>query len=199
MVVERLLDLISTYGYLAVFVGTVVWGETIMLAAGFVASLPEVHISIVGVIIAGAVGTLVADSFWYFVGHSGKRGSRFLAKYEKVAFLKPALVEKITAKFHHHAGKTVFFSKFIYGTRILVLIVSGLIGVPYRKFLFYNTLSIIFWAVGVGLAGYYLGEGWLVIKGYIANAEYILLGLVVAYFLTRGVMAIRVRLKKKLV
>ena len=182
---EQALEYISTYGYLAVFIGTVVWGETIMIAAGFLASLPNLNFNLGLVMLFGAIGTITADSFWYLVGHSGKKGSRFLEKYEKFALLKPKFLDKIKDHFNNHEGKTVFFSKFIYGTRTIVLITAGAAGMKYSKFLFYNFLSIIFWAVGMAFVGYFLGEGFLQIKDYVKGAEYILLGIVVLFIVIR--------------
>ena len=193
---QILLEYISIYGYLAVFIGTVVWGETIMIAAGFLTSFEEINLSLYLVILFGILGTLIADSFWYLVGHSGKKGSKFLERYEKFALVKPKVIQKIKYHFNKHSGKTIFFSKFIYGTRIIILIMAGALGMKYKKFLFYNAISIIFWTIGMSVLGYYLGEGFLLIKKYIKGAEFILIGVVLVYFIFRIALAIRTRSKK---
>lgn len=194
---ETLLHFVAVYGYLAVFVGTVVWGETIMISAGFLSSLPEIGLNIYLIIFFGILGTLVSDSIWYLIGHTGKKGSRFLKRYEHFVLVKPRVVERIKYHFHKHEGKTIFFSKFIYGTRIIVLIMAGLLGMKYRKFLFYNFLSIVFWAVGMGLLGYYAGYGFLEVKQYFEGAKFVLLTLVVVYIVIRIILSLRSRIRKK--
>ena len=194
---DQAVDFIITYGYLAVFLGTVVWGETIMIAAGFSTSLPNVPLNLGLVMLFGAIGTIVADNFWYLVGHSGKRGSRFLERYERYARFKPRVVDKIKKRFEEHSGKTIFFSKFVYGARIIALVTAGAVGVKYSKFFFYNFLSIIFWAIGMGFVGYFLGEGFLEIKKYIKGAEFILLCLVVIVIVVKIIFLIRSRKSKK--
>lgn len=194
---DQAVDFITTYGYLAVFLGTVIWGETIMIAAGFLTSLPSVELNLGLVMVFGAIGTLVADNFWFLIGHSGKKGSRWLERYERYARFKPRMVDKFKHKFDEHAGKTIFLSKFIYGTRIVVLMMAGGLGIKYKKFFFYNAISIIFWAIGMGFVGYFLGEGFLEVKEYIKGAEYILLGIVVLIILIKIIMSIRSRKIKK--
>jgi len=65
-----------------------------MIAAGFIASLQTIELNIYLVMLFGALGTLVADNFWYLIGHFGKKGSRFLEKYESYAKRKPKFIEK---------------------------------------------------------------------------------------------------------
>jgi len=194
---DAFVDFVSNYGYLAVFLGTIVWGETIMVAAGFLASLENINLSIYLVIICGALGTLLADSFWYLVGHYGKIGSKFLEKYEFYVKRKPKVIEKIKVSFAKHSGKTIFFSKFIYGTRILVLIMAGMTGMKYRKFFIFNFFSVFFWAIGMALIGYYLGEGYIKLQAYFQQAEYVLLGVLILIILIRVIISLRIRFKNK--
>jgi len=196
---DTFIEFISNYSYLAVFLGTLVWGETIMIAAGFIASLQTIELNIYLVMLFGALGTLVADNFWYLIGHFGKKGSRFLEKYESYAKRKPKFIEKIKIKFNDHSGKTIFFSKFVYGTRIVALITAGVVGMKYRKFIIANFLSVIVWSVVMALVGFYLGEGYEQIKQYTQWAEYILLAAVIAFIVIRVIIyLVRSKKKKKL-
>ncbi len=127
--------------YVGVFIGLLFGGETILV--------PAVYVSISGVfniwilLIIAVVATLVSDSFWYWLGKKME-----LKKIQEIPFFGKKVAEhsEYTKKlFENHGFKMLFVSKFVYGTRIIAQIFSGMYRMPYLKYLFVDTLAVMVW------------------------------------------------------
>ena len=121
--------------------------EVILILAGFfaaqgISSLPTV----ITVCVLGAVfGDML---IYYLAGH----GSRFTHQYH-------SRVEKSHAGLYvrqmkKNPMKTIFFSRFIVGMRFLNPLVSGLLHVPWKKFLAATALSVVIYIPIVVMVGY---------------------------------------------
>jgi membrane-associated protein len=55
-------------------------------------------------------------------------------------------------------GKMIFIGRFIPVVRHVVNPVSGLLGFPVKKFIYWNVISAVVWTQGFIWGGYYLGE-----------------------------------------
>ena len=142
-------DLIANYGYLAVFFGTLVEGETILLAAGFAAhrGLLDWRIVVALAFAGGCVGDLLA----FLLGRW--QGEAIMARFPSIARRAPrvlALLER------HHVG-LILCVRFIYGMRVAGPVVIGASGVPLARFTVLNMIGSALWATTVGGAGYYFG------------------------------------------
>src|SRR6184192_3049188 len=69
--------LLHKFGYLAVFVGTFLEGETILVMAGFFAE--RGYLEIVAVIFVAAAGAYVGHVFWFRLGRS--QGVKLLDRF----------------------------------------------------------------------------------------------------------------------
>src|SRR5579862_3086 len=90
---QTLQDALAVWGYPAVVLflmiessGIPFPGETMLLLASFTAGLPGSHLSIVGVIIAAACGSIMGDNLGYLAGRYG--GRPFVLRFGKYVFLK---------------------------------------------------------------------------------------------------------------
>ena len=70
---------VSHYGYVALFIGVFLEGETVLIAAGFAAHLG--HLSLTWVILIAFAGSLTGDQFYFFLGRV--RGKTFLRNRSK--------------------------------------------------------------------------------------------------------------------
>ena len=59
---------IATYGYLAVFVGTLLEGETVLVLGGFAAH--RGHLSLPVVMVVAFAGSLLGDQTMFWIGHA---------------------------------------------------------------------------------------------------------------------------------
>ena len=60
--------------------------------------------------------------------------------------------------YDQHGGKTIVLARFIPFIRTFAPIVAGAVEMPFRRFFTFNLVGGLLWAVGVTLAGYYLGQ-----------------------------------------
>ncbi len=158
-----LASLIQAVGYLGVFaivflesgllIGFFFPGDSLLFTAGFLASQGyfDIKILIVGCFIAAVAG----DSIGYYIGV--KLGPRIFTRENSIFFHKKHL-ERAQRFYDKHGGKTIILARFIPVIRAFAPVVAGVGKMDYKKFLIFNLVGGVLWAIGVTLAGYYLGS-----------------------------------------
>ncbi len=158
-----LISLIQTVGYLGVFaivflesgllIGFFFPGDSLLFTAGFLASQGffDIKILIAGCFIAAVAG----DSIGYFIGK--KLGPKIFTKENSFLFQKKHL-ERAQRFYDKHGGKTIILARFIPVIRAFAPVVAGVGTMDYKRFVFFNFFGAVLWAIGVTLAGYYLGS-----------------------------------------
>ena len=130
-------------------------GETALIAFGILAS--QGHYSIYWVIALAALAAIVGDNLGYWV--IGRWGGRTLFErwgpLRRYAEKTLPPTERVMAR---HGGKVVFFGRFITVLRYTAAWVAGLAKMEWWRFLFWNALGGICWALAVGLVAYYAGH-----------------------------------------
>lgn len=192
MSIEFLKHVIEQYGYLALFIGTFLEGETILLLAGFAAHSPEIHLDLQFVILAAFAGSLSGDQVAFFIGRHW--GRKLIAKSEKWR-ARSERVHSMLAKYHEIL---ILSFRFFYGLRNLTPFVLGTADIKVSKFFILNAIGAAIWAVTFALTGYAFGsllESVLTrIINNVHHAEMAILGVVVVVLLVIwGVKALRRR------
>ena len=143
-------DLIDTYGYLAVLIGTLLEGETVLLLAGFAAH--RGHLDLYTVIAVAVIGGFLGDQVFFFIGRY--RGQRFLDRFPKYA-PATARAQELLGRYHL---PIILGMRFLYGLRAALpfAIGTGPISVP--RFQALNLIGAVIWATTVTSAGYLLGH-----------------------------------------
>jgi membrane protein DedA with SNARE-associated domain len=147
---ETLQSLIEHYGYLAVFVGCVLEGETVLVLAGFAAHLG--YLSLPAVIATAAIAGFIGDQVLYAIGR--RWGERIFASHPTLAALRPRAKELVD----RHGAWAAFGLRFLVGMRLAGAIAIGASGFPQRRYLPANAAGAIVWAVLIGCAGYAFGQ-----------------------------------------
>lgn len=158
-----LVTLIQTVGYLGVFtivllesgllIGFFFPGDSLLFTAGFLASQGffDIKILIVGCFVAAVAG----DSIGYYVGK--KLGPKIFNKEDSIFFHRKHL-ERAQNFYDKHGGKTIILARFLPVVRAFAPVVAGASRMNYKKFAIFNLIGGVFWAIGVTLAGFYLGS-----------------------------------------
>jgi membrane protein DedA with SNARE-associated domain len=142
--------LVRAYGYAAVFCGTLVEGETIVVIAGFLSHRGYLHAPLVAV--AAFAGSLLVDQFFFFLGRRQGRG--FLSRrprWEVGAVRAEALLER-------YGTWIILGFRFLYGFRTVTPFVIGMSRVPAARFAILNAAGAAAWAVAFTAAGYFFGQ-----------------------------------------
>ncbi len=169
--VHAILEYISKYGYAFVFLGTVFEGELILLLAGFLCWLGALNFF--AVILFGFFGAIVGDNIWYHVGKRG--GIPFIERYGKLVLLTRSRIRRAEKYFSQHGAKTIFFSRFVFGTRISTAILAGAFKMPMRKFMRSNIAGAAVWSIiTIGL-GFVFGNYFEVLRKAVQRTELALL------------------------
>jgi Uncharacterized membrane-associated protein len=198
-VLETLLDLFKSYGYWIVFFGVMlenaglpVPGETILLAAGFCASLG--HFSVPMVMLIATTGAVLGDNCGYWIGH--RVGRSVLLKYGRYVMLTEARFCSMEKYFASHGDKTVLVARFITGFRVFTALFAGASGMRWRTFFIFNMLGAISWAVVMTLLGFFFGQSWHLLEQYIKGAGFILAGVVVVAVVVYHLLKRRKRIER---
>lgn len=160
--------------------------ELIMPLAGYRAS--QVGGSIVAVIVAGSLGSLLGVVPWYYAGRAlGKRRVKRLSKrYGRWLTLSPGDVEAANGWFRRHGPLAVLFGRLVPTVRTLISVPAGVARMPLWKFLAYSAAGTAIWTSGLALAGYLLGQAaFEVVQDYIEPVSNVVFAIIVIVYLYR--------------
>jgi membrane protein DedA with SNARE-associated domain len=155
-------------------IGVPLPGEIALVTAAAYASAGQ--ISIVIVIVLGAVGAIVGGALGYWIGIKG--GLPLVAHYGGYVGIKRSHIERAHAFFERNGAKTILFARFIAVLRTWAAVVAGAAAMSFTKFVTYNTISSVVWAVVFGLLGYYFGRDLPLLEKYIARTSFAVLAAV---------------------
>lgn len=128
-------------------------GDSLLFTAGLLAS--QGVFPLVPLVLGCFIAAVAGDSVGYWIGH--KYGRKLFNKNKSIFFQKSHL-EKTEAFYKQHGGKTIIIARFLPVIRAFAPVVAGIGSMNYTTFLFYNLFGGFLWAVGVTVAGYYLGN-----------------------------------------
>lgn len=180
-------EFISEYGYLAVFIGTIIEGESILLLAGF--SAHRGYLALPLVIVLAAAGGALGDFLVFMAGR--RYGASLLQRHPK---WRPG-VKRVTDIIHRREVAAIIGVRFMYGLRIAGPLAIGMSAVPIWRFVVYNVVGALLWATIITGAGYVFGHAIETILDDIKRYEEGLLVLVLAIGLVWVAMR-RWRLKR---
>ena len=151
---------ILSYGYLAVFVGTLLEGESILLAAGFAAHRGLLDLPVV--IVVAVLGATLGDQLAFLLGRW--KGRALIARFPSLAEQQPRVHELLEG----HATLFILTLRFLYGLRIAGPMLLGTSRVAILRFVVLNVIGAVVWALTIGGAGYAFG---LVINTVLADIK----------------------------
>ena len=164
-------QLLADYGYLAVFAGSLLEGETILVLAGFAAHQGYLSLQVV-LAIAFAGGTL-GDQIFYWLGRTWGQAllDRLPRSEDRVAQVKKLL--------ERHDAPLIVGIRFMYGLRIIGPIAIGTTDVSPWRFAGFNMLGAAIWAPLVAGAGYLFGDALGLLDVDVKHFESVVLALIV--------------------
>jgi membrane protein DedA with SNARE-associated domain len=181
-----LTHLLSTYGYLALFIGTFLEGETILIIAGFAAF--NGHLSLPLAILAAFAGSFAGDQTAFYVGRYNKRFLETrLKKWE-------CRIERVHRLLEKHQVLVLVSFRFFYGFRNITPFAVGTTNISPLRFFLLNGIGAALWAITFGVGGYYLGD---VLERFLQEAKWWVAGGLFGVLLVVWlVKTIRTRLRK---
>lgn len=155
---EIVKNLYATYGYPLIFTSAIIEsifltglyfpGSTIVLTGAAVSKTGILYFPFVLTI--GTAGLLTGYTISYFLGKYG-----WYKIIEGLGFKKG--IETAKNKLEKHSSKVFFLGFFYPESASFISIASGILKIPFKRFLFLSTISQIFWSILWGSLAYILG------------------------------------------
>ncbi len=156
--------------------------EVVMLFAGFVVADPgqsasHHHLTIVGVVIAGLLGTMVGSWVTYAVGRGGRL--ELLERHGGKVHMSAAQVDRADRWFQRYGEATVLFGRMVPFLRAFVSLPAGIAKMPLVRFTVFSLIGAIPWTLGLALAGHALGSDWTSVRKGFEYVDYAVVALIV--------------------
>lgn len=139
-------SLLEHYGYAAVFVGTFLEGESMVVLGGYGAHRDLLKLE--WVIAAAFAAALASDQLFYGLGRW--QGERLLSRPRRWH----AKLAHATRLIERHGVITVLVMRFMWGLRIALPFTIGMSGMSPRRYLALDVASAALWACTVALVGF---------------------------------------------
>ena len=164
---------LAKYGYVAILLGTVFEGETIMIMGGFSAHRGYLKL-LPWVILAGFVGNFIQNQVYFVLGR--RYGNRTMEKHPD---WKPRL-QQVDRWLEHFQSPLIIGLRFVPGFRMIGGVAIGMSDVSAGRFTVFNVIGAVLWAVVIGFLCYLCGHALELIMGEIKHLEVpILIGIAV--------------------
>ena len=142
--------LLIKYGYLILFFGVAVEGETFLLAAAFLAHRGFFQLPMV--ILVATTANCAADQMYYLMARS--RGRNWL----EGRFGRHPHYQRIVDLMRRYSNWLLLGSRFAFGFRIMIPAACGTLGMPALRFSLINLLAGVLWAIPISFLGFYFGS-----------------------------------------
>ncbi len=155
-----------------------------LLAAGFLVYLGLMDFWLA--LLFGFSGAIAGDNIWFWLGK--KMGTRFIERFGKFFLLTARRLKKAKKYFDNHGPKTIFISRFIFGTRISSAILAGALNMTWKEFARSNLVGAGIWTVLTLAIGYLFGHSFEILLRVFRRAEIsllILLGIAIIILILR--------------
>jgi membrane-associated protein len=135
------------------FFGFFLPGDSLLLTAGLFAYKGHLDLRILlpTLFVAAVLGDNVG--YWF-----GRKVGPPLFKREESLFFKPRNLLAARAFYEKHGGKTIILARFMPFIRTFAPIVAGAVHMEWRRFMIFNLVGAVVWAIGLTLAGWSLGR-----------------------------------------
>ncbi|MES2749562.1 MAG: DedA family protein [Patescibacteria group bacterium] len=145
-----LLELVTTYGYLAVFLGSLIEGDALLLVASFLAYLGKLDLPIV--MLAAFLGTWLSDVIWFLLGRYST--SKFLERWSWLHTLSQHSISMVGKRPRLMAVSV----RFMYGLRMVIPLSLGRTSMSTSSFMIYNALGVLIWVGVFSALGYFFAS-----------------------------------------
>lgn len=200
-----IVEIMNSWGYIGIFflimienIFPPIPSEIILTFGGFMTMSSSM--TIVGVIIASTLGSLLGALILYYIGKLLNKETLIKivkSKYGKLLRVKPKDIESADKWFDEKGNITVLLCRFVPIVRSLISIPAGMSEMPMIRFLIYTVCGSLIWNTTLICVGAYAGDKKDMILNYIDKASYVVLFLIVIAFIIFVVWFYKFKTKKK--
>jgi membrane protein DedA with SNARE-associated domain len=165
--------------------------EVVMLFAGFAVADPgqsgaHHHLTMVGIVLAGLLGTMVGSWLTYAIGRGGRL--ELLERHGAKLHMGPTQIDRADRWFQRYGQPTVLFGRMVPLLRAFVSLPAGVAKMPFWRFTVLSLIGAIPWTLALALVGHAVGGDWTSVRKGFEYVDYAIVVLVVvgiAYLVVR--------------
>lgn len=147
---EYLLELLHEYGYIILFVWSIMEGEIGLIMAGLMSHTGGMHV-LMAIFVAG-LGGFAGDQIYFYIGRFNKGFiQRKLHRQRRKFAIAHLLLKK-------HGWPIIFIQRYLYGLRTVIPMSIGITKYSAGKFAIINLISAWTWAAITITPAYLMGE-----------------------------------------
>jgi membrane protein DedA with SNARE-associated domain len=170
--------------------------ELVMPFAGSLVN--EGRYTLVGVIVAGTVGSVIGAVVLYYIGVWADEViiRNFVRRFGRWFLLTEDDIDTSLRFFSRYGEAAVFLGRVVPLVRSLISVPAGMQRMPMGKFLLLTTLGSAIWSTILTVAGMYLGQNWETVLEFISRYQRVILVLIalgIVAFVVIRVNALRKR------
>lgn len=154
---NELIEFLILYGYTVIFfavfveqIGVPLPSNLLLVASGALIGMGKLDFSIV--ILLTVFAALLGDTIWFFIGR--RTGYKVLGFLCKVSLEPDICVNKAKSIFVKHGERSLLIAKFVPGFSTFAQPVAGASKMSLPRFLFFDALGSVLWAVAFVALGY---------------------------------------------
>ncbi len=159
--------------------------ELIMPLAGaltgmaFAQSIGFAHapFSLIGVTLAGGIGSVIGSALAYYIGAAG--GRPFIYRYGKFILISRHDFELADKAFAKYGSAIAFFSRMLPVFRTYISLPAGITRMNLPRFLTYSFLGSLPWSFALAFVGYKLGQNYESIGNFLHKFDYAIIAILV--------------------
>ncbi len=127
-------------------------GDSLLFAAGTIASLDSLHIGWLSLLLFLAAVT--GDTVNYWTGHYF---GRKIIDNPKITFINQEHIDKTEQFYKKYGAKTIILARFVPIVRTFAPFVAGVGSMHYTTFILYNVIGAVAWVALFTLLGFFFG------------------------------------------
>lgn len=160
---EWLVELVQHFGYLGVFLATLIEStfvpipaEFTMIPAGILAA--KGHFDYWLVLLSSTLGVIAGSAINYWIGL--RFGRALIIRFGPYFFIKPAILHKTERFFARYGKLAVFMGRLLPGIKHYIAFVAGIVNMKFQHFIIYSSLGGLIWMWIILQIGYMsVGKG----------------------------------------
>ncbi|BDY13952.1 DedA family protein [Hydrogenimonas cancrithermarum] len=169
-----LLHALTEYGYIILFVWSIMEGELGLVMAGTMVHTGHMNMS-AAIFVAG-LGGFVGDQIYFYIGRYNKKWiHQYLHNHRRKFALAHLLLKK-------YGWPVIFIQRYLYGLRTIIPMSIGLTRYDAKKFAIINFISAQVWAAITIVLAYIFGEQILEVLEYTKEHWYFALPMAGLFF-----------------
>jgi len=162
---DEMLNNLSTYGYVVLFLYSLGGGLVAIIGAGVLSFMGKMDLT-TSIAIA-FVANVIGDTLMFYMARYHKRDMmEYLKKHKRKLAFSHLLLKR-------RGGMIIIIKKFIYGLKTLIPLAVGLTKYDFWKFSFYNVIGALIWAIVVGGGSYLFGGAIIEYFKLVADKPYL--------------------------